>query len=111
MRDAAAGEGVVAVKAEYRSIELIGPRFCDRVDAGAGKARLCYVIGGDIDLDLVDGVERYGLGVGLAAWGGGVEAEGVVEDGAVEREVVVLTVASGEGQSIIGRGSGGVRRR
>lgn len=107
VRDAAAGEGVVAVESEYSPIEFIGPRFCYRVDAGAGEAGLCDVVGGDIDLDLVDGVEGDGLGVGLAAGGGGVQAEGVVEDGAVEREVIVLAVAPGERQSIISRGGGG----
>nr|GFD60246.1 hypothetical protein [Tanacetum cinerariifolium] len=46
----------------------------------------------------VDGIQRHGLRVGLPTRRRRVEAKRVVEDGAVEREVVVQWVAPAEAE-------------
>src|SRR5580698_5012941 len=70
-----------------RSAEIVGPLARNGVDDGAGEIALLYVIRGDLDLDLVDGVQRDGLGVGLTSERAG-KTEGVVEVGSVHGDVV-----------------------
>ena len=74
-------------------MKLVGPRFGHGVDARARKTGLRDVVGRQGHLHLFDGIERNGLRVGLSAWRGGIEAEGVHEDGPVEGEVVEPAVA------------------
>src|SRR6185437_695449 len=50
-------------------------------------------------LQLIEGVHRNGLGAGLAAEGAG-EAEGVVEVGAINGDVVHSGVGAGEAQTV-----------
>src|SRR5882757_7277558 len=103
--DTLAGERIVAVESKHCSIEMVGSRFSDGIDAGAGETSLCHVIGGDVHLDLVDGIQGYRLGIGLTAGGGRIQSEGVVKDRSIQGKVVVLSVPSGKRQSIIGRRS------
>ena len=100
-RDLFSGEGVVAIESEDGAIERVGSGFSDRIYAGPGKARLCHVIGSEIHLYLIDGIQRYRLRIGLAAGSGGVQAEGVIKDGAIEGEVIVLSIPSGEGHPVV----------
>src|SRR5882762_9459114 len=102
MGDVFAGEGIVAVESEDRSVEVVGAGLGDGIDAGARESGLRHVIRRDIHLYLVDRIQGYGLGVGLAAGGGSVQPERVVKDGAIQRKVIVLSVSSGERQPIIG---------
>ena len=60
--------------------KLVGARAGHGVDAGTGKRALAHVVGRNAHLNLLDGVERNWLGIGLPA-DRGVEPEGVVEDG------------------------------
>ena len=62
----ALGAGTFKVFVE-RAAEFVGPLAGDGVDYCAGKIPLADVIRGDLDLDLVDGIQRDRLGVCLAA--------------------------------------------
>ena len=79
-----------------RALEIVRATLGHGVDIGPGEAALAHVVGGQAHLNLLDGVERYELRVRLAARGGRVEPERVVEDGAVKREVVMERVATTE---------------
>ena len=98
---------LVSEKTIYRSESFIGPALCYAIDTGAGKTRLCHIVGSDIYLDLVNGVQRDRLCSCLSAGCGRIEAEGVIEYGPVQRIVIVLSVAAGKRSSVIGCGSRG----
>jgi hypothetical protein len=84
-------------------LELVGARFCHRVDRAAGESALANVVGRDRDLDLGDHVLLDRLGVRLS--GGGAtrlaETEQVVVVRAVDLDVVVLAAAAGEADVLL----------
>ncbi len=90
-----AHEALVAHVGVGRAFEAVRAALGHDVDAGAGKLALAHVIGSDVDLDLLNRVERDRLRVGLPT-DFAREAEDVVEDRAVDRDVVVEVVAPGD---------------
>ena len=82
--DAFAGERIVTIETKDGSVEVIGSGFSDRIDAGACESGLCDVIGSDVNLDLIDSVQRDGLCICLAAGRRGVESERIIKYGSVQ---------------------------
>ena len=78
-----------------RTSEFVGSLAGDGIDESAGEIALPDVIRRDLDLDLVDGVQRDGLRVGLTAKGAG-KAERVVEVGSVHGDIVHSRVGATE---------------
>src|SRR5579872_364047 len=83
----------------YCTPELVGSLAGNGIDAGARETALPDVVRRDIDLDLIDGIEGYRLCVSLTAEGTG-EAEGIIEIGAVNRDVVLAGVRAGEAEAV-----------
>src|ERR1700722_14187248 len=78
--------------------ERIGSLTSDGVNQSTSEIALSDIVRRDLDLYLVDGVQRDGLGVGLAAEGAG-ETEGVVEVGSVHGNVVHAGVGAGKAKT------------
>ena len=84
-----------------RCLEGVGAGLGHGVDAAADEAGLAHVVGGNDELDLVDGFD----GDGVAAAGQlTVQAEVVVEVGAVHGEVGHAPVAAGDAEAVGVRG-------
>ena len=96
--DVVAQQRLVPPVAIERAPQAVGAALGDNIDVRAGEAALAHVEWRDGDLHLLDRVVRHRLGVGLPAGGRIVEPEGIVEVGAIERDVVVQPVPTGEGE-------------
>ncbi len=91
-----AHEPFVAEPVVERTAEVVAAAAGDRVDASADEVALTDVVGGHVDLDLLDGRHGDGGNAGSVARRT-AETKGVVEVGAVHREVVEAVVLAGEG--------------
>ncbi len=97
-------EFLISNEAIDRSFVLVGSALCHRVDAGAGKAAFANIKGGKRNLHLLYSVEWDGLSIGLSARSRIIETKGIVEIGAVKRDVVEEPVLSAEAEIPIASG-------
>ena len=90
-------EVVVTEVGVGRTAERVGTRLGYGVDTAARETALANVIGGDYNLNLLDGLHRDGVGRGLTAVGSRRgKAEDVVRNRTVDLERVVTVVGTGE---------------
>ena len=78
-----------------RPVELIRAALGDGIDRGAGETGLAHIVGGDLDRQLLDGVDREG--VEERGQAGAVEAEHIVDAGAVNLDGVETVVLAHRG--------------
>ena len=98
----AAIQVLVGVISKGGSSEFVGTRLCNGIDCTTRESTLANVERRHGDLDLVDGVERNGVGARLATVGAaGSETKHIVGHHTVNLERVVAVVGAVDGDAAV----------